>query len=541
MLKKNDVITVQITDNGSGGEGIAKHNGYTLFVKNGVKGDTAEIKILKINKSYGFAKIEKIITPSENRQNPPCPYFEKCGGCNIMHLKYSAQLALKEEIVKNNLYKTGGFSEGDFIFENIIPSADFLGYRNKAQFPVAEVNNRIVCGFFAERSHSIVPLENCLIQSKKINQIMNICTDFFTQNKISAYSEKTKNGIVRNVYIRDLSDGVMVVIVANSNRKIKNIDALVKVLAENGVSSVIQNVNTKDTNVIMGEKNIILYGKDEIGAKIGDIKYLISSKSFFQVNTKQTEILYKKALEYANPTKNDTVFDLFCGCGTISLFMAESAKKVIGVEIVEDAVKSAEKNAHFNKIKNAFFYSGDCDKVVKNLIENGETADIIVVDPPRKGLTGELVNMICSLNPKRIIYVSCNSATLARDVALAKNYGYILTKAAPVDMFPNTAHVETVVLLSRKIPDDRIEIDIDLDELDITTAESKATYEEIKEYVLNKYHFKVSSLYIAQIKTKYGIKEAINYNISKKGTRVPLCPPDKENAITDALKYYGMI
>ena len=451
MLKKNDIITAEITDNGAGGEGIAKSDGYTLFVKNGVKGDRAEIKILKINKSFGFAKIEKLISPSDMRRTPPCPHFSRCGGCSIMHLDYPSQLALKTEIVRNNLRKNGGFADGEYVFEKIIPSGDVFHYRNKAQFPASLVHGEFACGFFKERSHDIVPIENCLIQSEKINKIMNICVKFFKENGISAYDEKSGRGIVRNLYIREFSGAVMVVIVANSKRKIENIDRLVEILEKNGAVSVIQNVNTKKTNVITGEKNIILLGNDEISAKIGDLEYLIPSKSFFQVNTHQTENLYKKALEYANPTKNDTVFDLFCGCGTISLFMAENAKKVIGVEIVDDAVKNAEKNAHHNKIENARFYSGDCDKVVKELIEKGEKADIIVVDPPRKGLTEELIGMICSLNPKRIVYVSCSSATLARDAKIAKEKGYILTKAVPADMFPNTAHIETVALLERKV------------------------------------------------------------------------------------------
>lgn len=450
MLKKNDIITAEITDNGAGGEGIAKSDGYTLFVKNGVKGDRAELRILKVNKNYGFAKIERLVSPSDMRAVPPCPHFERCGGCSIMHLDYPSQLALKTEIVRNNLSKIGFFNDGDYVFEKIIPSDNVLNYRNKAQFPAALVKGAFVCGFFKERSHEVVPIENCLIQSEKINKIMNICTKFFDENDISAYDEKSGRGIVRNIYVREFSGAVMVVIVANLKRKIENIDRLADILEKNGAVSVIQNVNTKKTNVIMGEKNIIVRGNDEIAAKIGGLEYLIPSKSFFQVNTRQTENLYKKALEYAAPSADDTVFDLFCGCGTISLFMAKNAKKVIGVEIVDDAVKSAEKNAHHNKIENAKFYSGDCSEVVKKLIENGEKADIIVVDPPRKGLGEELVSMICSFNPKRIVYVSCNSATLARDVKYAKEKGYILTKATPVDMFPNTAHVETVALLSEQ-------------------------------------------------------------------------------------------
>lgn len=450
MLKKNDIFTAEIIDNGAGGEGIAKKDGITLFVKNGVCGDTLELKVLKINKNYGFAKIEKIINPSQNRQIPPCKNFEKCGGCSIMHMDYPSQLKLKCEIVKNNLRKTGGFNEGDYIFQDIIPSDCVLRYRNKAQFPCALIKNKFSCGFFKERSHDIVPVGDCLIQSEKINALMNVCVSFFEENGILPYDEKTKKGIVRNIYIREFSGSAAVVIVANTKKKIKNIDSLCALLCKNGAVSVIQNVNTRDTNVITGDENIILCGKDEIEAKIGHLTYLIPSKSFFQVNTKQTENLYKKALEYAAPTKNDTVFDLFCGCGTISLFMADSAKKVIGAEIVEDAVKSAYKNAHYNKIDNAVFYSGDCDKTVKRLIENGEKADIIVVDPPRKGLSDGLIDMICSINPKRIVYVSCNSATLARDVKIFKDKNYIMTKLTPVDMFPNTAHTECVSLIERR-------------------------------------------------------------------------------------------
>lgn len=450
MLKKNDVIELDILDVGLNGEGIAKtFDGYTLFVNGATVGDRAVLKVTKTNKTYGFARCEKIITKSPFSCNVPCKSFDKCGGCTIMNLKYEKQLEIKKSIVKNNLLKIGGYNEDEYKLNEIVASENINNYRNKAQFPVGMVKNRAVCGFYEPKSHNVVSVENCFIQDEKINKIVDLCVKFFNKYKISVYNEKTKKGILRNVYVRNTGVGIMVVIVANSKKKLPYYTELTDVLASNGVQSIIQNINTKDTNVIMGDENIILYGEDKILAKIGDLKFYISSKSFFQVNTKQTENLYNIAKEFASSTKEDTVFDLFCGCGTISCYLANDAKKVIGVEIQEDAVKMANENAILNGIDNAFFYAGDCDKIVKNLIDNGEKVDVVVVDPPRKGLTENLIDMIVSLNPKRIVYVSCNSATLARDVKYAKEKGYILKEATPVDMFPHTTHCEVAAKLER--------------------------------------------------------------------------------------------
>lgn len=449
MLKKNDIIEAYISDVGLNGEGIAKtQDGYTLFVNGAVTGDKALLKVTKTNKTYGFARVEKFLEYSCLRQEAKCNSFEKCGGCTIMHLKYEHQLKIKESIVKNNFAKIGGYKEGEYVLNDIVGSKNINHYRNKAQFPVGVFKSKAVCGFYQPKSHNVVPVKNCLIQNEKINKIVEICVLFLNKYKISVYNEKTKKGIVRNIYVRNTDVGVMAVIVTNSNKKLPHFQDLVDMLVKEGVDSIIQNVNTKDTNVIMGDENIVLYGNDKILAKIGDLKFYISSKSFFQVNTNQTEVLYTIAKDFASITKDDTVFDLFCGCGTISLFLAKDAKKVIGVEIVEDAVEMAKKNAELNNIENAQFFAGDCERIVEKLIDDGECVDVVVVDPPRKGLSEKLIDMIVSLNPKRIVYVSCNSATLARDVKYAREKGYILKQATPVDMFPHTTHIECVSLLS---------------------------------------------------------------------------------------------
>ena len=293
--------------------------------------------------------------------------------------------------------------------------------------------------------------------------------------------------------------------------------------------------------MILGDENIVLYGDEHIFIELDGLKFKVSPKSFFQVNTNQMQKLYSKALEYADHKEGDTVFDLYSGVGSISLFLSRKASKVIGVEIVPDAVENAKENARINEIDNVDFYCGDCTEVVEKLISDSERADIAVVDPPRKGCDENLLTLLKNMNPKKIVYVSCNSSTLARDVAILKEFGYVLKKACPVDMFPQTCHVETVVLLSQRKPDDVIEVELELGDIELTSSESKATYNEIKNYILRHFGFKVSSLYIAQVKQKLGLPMGKNYNLSKKGTKVPLCPPDKERAITETLKHFKMI
>ena len=542
MVEKNQVLILDITDMSLEGDGIGKTaEGYTFFVKGAVLGDKAEVVVTKANKTYGFAKAVKVLEQSPYRTEPICPVSRQCGGCTLSELSYSAQLAIKKDIVKNNLLKIGRYPEGSYILEDIISSPKIEEYRNKAQYPVAFENGRAIAGFYERRSHRVIACKDCKLQPKAMNEIVAACLSYINENQISVYDEKSHKGTVRNIYLREGSCGFMVCLVTNSEKPLPKVEKLLEKLKPYPVISVLQNINTKKTNVVLGDHNILLFGEEFIEEQIGDKTFLVSPLSFFQVNSLQVKNLYDKAKEYAQIEDTDTVFDLYCGVGSIGIYLADHAKKLIGVEWVESATQNAKKNAQRNGIKNAEFYAGDCGKIVKDLVAKGEKADVVIVDPPRKGCSEDLLDLIGEINPKRVVYISCNSATLARDVAILNEKGYTMTKCTPVDMFPHTSHVETIVLLSKLYPDDRIEVDLDLDELDITAAESKATYEEIKAYIRDKYGFKVSSLYIAQTKTKCGIIERINYNLSKKGTRVPKCPPDKENAIKDALRHFGMI
>ena len=452
IVYKNNSYEVYVTDVLSDGKGVAKIDGYPLFIDNAVTGDKLLVTVTKTNKNYGFARNDKIISPSPFRKTPECLCFEKCGGCDSMHIDYAYQLKLKENFVKNNMSRIGGILEDEYEFEGIISADDAFGYRNKAQFPVGKFGKKTVCGFYEKRSHEIIPCDNCLIQSDDINRAVSLVLEYANENNVSVYDEKTHKGILRHVYIRSSNslDELMAVIVTNSDKRLPNEDKLIQKLANlKNIKSIIQNINTKKTNLILGDKNRIIWGSDHIKTNIKNLKFKISAHSFFQVNGKQTEKLYQKALQYAAP-ENDTVFDLYCGAGTISLFLAQKAKKVIGVEIVEAAVENAKENAALNGIKNAEFYAGDCTEVVENLIKNGETADIVVVDPPRKGCSEELLKFISDISPKRLVYVSCNSATLARDAAIMKGYGYKLKKLSAVDMFPNSGHIECCALLCRK-------------------------------------------------------------------------------------------
>lgn len=450
MLHKNDVIKADILDMGFDGEGITKVMGYTVFVKNAVKGDEAFIKILKVNKSYAYAKTEKIIKPSDMRREAVCNVFPKCGGCALMHIKYENQLEFKENIVKNNMYKYSGLKEGDFEFNKIVGADEEYFYRNKVSIPLQNDGKNIKMGFFAKMSHRVVPFDKCYIQNEKTNEISKICFDFIKKEKISIYDEKTHRGVLRNIFIRCFDENAVLCLVANTKEKIKNAEVLFDKLKKYNVTGIVQNINTKKSNTLLGDENITLCGNEYVFANIGDLKFKISPNSFFQVNTKQTEKLYTIVKEYAGLSKNETVLDLYCGVGTITLFMAKDAGSAVGVEITKQAVENAKENAKINGISNASFYDGDCKDIVLNLKNNGMKFDTVVVDPPRKGCSTEVINLIEEISPKKVVYVSCNSATLARDVKIFCEKGYKLKKLTPVDMFPQSCHVETIVLLQNR-------------------------------------------------------------------------------------------
>ena len=456
----------------------------------------------------------------------------------------------KNTKVRNNLIRLGSVEEEllDQIMEPIAGMEEPFRYRNKAQFPIGvDKEGNLIAGFYAGRTHQIIPVPNrdCVLGVPENKVILDQILDYMREEKISAYDEERHKGLVRHVLIRYgyFTKEVMVCLILNGN-KIPKEEQLVKSLCEiPGMTSITINVNKKHSNVILGEEIRLLWGQEYITDRIGDISYQISPLSFYQVNPMQTQKLYAKALEYADLHGQETVWDLYCGIGTISLFLAQKAKFVRGVEIVPAAIENAKENAKLNGLENTEFFVGKAEQVLpREYKKNGVYADVIVVDPPRKGCDETLLETMIEMNPERIVYVSCDSATLARDLKYLCERGYELRKVCPVDQFGMTVHVETVVLLSQQKPDDTIEIDLDLDELDATSAELKATYQEIKDYVLKESGLKVSSLYISQVKRKCGIEVGENYNLPKsENARVPQCPKEKEDAIKAALKYYAMI
>jgi len=564
---KNDCVELTIEDIGVSGEGIGKVDGYTLFVKDTVIGDVVRVKIMKAKKNYGYARLMDIIKPSKDRVETACPIARQCGGCQIQAMNYNAQLKYKQKLVKDNLLRISGLTEGaDYEMCEILGMDTPFRYRNKAQYPVGEdKDGNIVMGFYAGHTHSIIacPDDDCMLGHRDNAFILNAVKEWMKEYRVRAYNENIHKGTVRHVLIRTgyHTDEVMVCLVTKKMLRKEAADGLVKAIQKLklNVASLVVNINKEDTNVILGKECITLYGRPYIEDYIGDIKFQISPLSFYQVNPKQTEVLYNKALEFARLKGNESVWDMYCGIGTISLFLAKKAGKVYGVEIVPQAIEDAKNNAKINNIDNAEFFVGKAEEVVPAFYkkqtgvqsDNDSTdskeydmtrPDVVVVDPPRKGCDKKLLDTIVSMTPDRIVYVSCDSATLARDLKLLVEYGYKVEKVQPVDQFGNTVHVETVVLLSQQKPDDTIEIDLDLDELDATSAETKATYQEIKDYVLKEFGLKVSNLYISQIKRKCGIEVGENYNLPKtENPKVPQCPKEKEDAIKAALKYFAMI
>ena len=555
-MQKNDMVTVTIEDMGTSGEGIGKVDGYALFIKDAIIGDVVEAKIMKAKKNYGYARLMNILAPSEYRvKNPECSMARKCGGCQIQEMEYGRQLQFKMDKVRGNLMRIGEVPEEllDCVMEPIVGMDEPFHYRNKAQFPVGtDKEGNIVTGFYAGRTHSIIPNTDCSLGVPVNEKILKCILAFMEEYGIRAYDEEKNSGLVRHVLIRYgfTTKEIMVCLVINGN-SLPCGEILAERLAQiPGMTSITLSINKDKTNVIMGNQIKPLWGQTYITDYIGNVKYQISPLSFYQVNPVQTEKLYGLALEYADLHGNETVWDLYCGIGTISLFLAQKAKKVYGVEIVPQAIDDAKNNAKINGITNAEFYVGKAEEVLPEYYaayereHGGKTAhaDVIVVDPPRKGCEESLLQTMVDMQPDRIVYVSCDSATLARDVKYLRRCGYELEKVRAVDQFPHTVHVETVVLLSQQKPDDTIEIDLDLDELDATSAETKATYQEIKDYVLKEFGLKVSNLYISQIKRKCGIEVGENYNLPKtENPKVPQCPKEKEEAIKAALKYFAMI
>lgn len=454
-MKKNDKIVVKIEDIGVSGEGIGKVDGYTLFVKDALIGDTVEAVITKPKKNYGYAKMLRVLESSPYRVEKRCPVARQCGGCQIQELSYDAQLEFKAKKVYGNLERIGGFAPEflDTVMEPICGMENPFNYRNKAQFPIGtDKQGNIVTGFYAGRTHSIIPNMECALGVSVNEKILKIIVNFMNQYSVSAYNEETGRGLVRHVLIRyGFKTGeIMVCLVINGDKIPKSEELVHKLVEIPGMTSITYSVNRENTNVIMGKEIGILWGQGYITDYIGDVKYQISPLSFFQVNPVQTEKLYGLALEYAGLEGNETVWDLYCGIGTISLFLAQKAKKVYGVEIIPQAIDDARNNAKINGFTNAEFFVGKAEEVLPEQYEKNQVyADVIVVDPPRKGCDEVLLNTMVKMHPERIVYVSCDSATLARDLKYLCENGYEVKRVKPVDQFPHTVHVETVVLMSR--------------------------------------------------------------------------------------------
>ncbi len=449
-LEKNKNYNIEITGMTHEGQGVGRINGLAVFVDGVLEGEQAEIKIIKLNKSYAVGKLINILKTSPDRATPFCGAYKRCGGCSLQHMDYKAQLAFKTKLVRDNLERIGGIS-GVIVHDTIGMNVP-MNYRNKAQFPVAAVNGSVVTGFYAARSHDVIDSEECGIQDVISDRIRKIVGHFITEKGIPAYDEKTGRGLIRHIMTRvGFNTGeVMVVLVINGS-SLPYADELLGLLTCDvpGIKSIYLNINTKSTNVILGDKNILLYGSETITDTIGRYRFIISPHSFFQVNPVQTEVLYGKALEYAGLTGTETVFDLYCGIGTISLFLSEKAAKVIGVEVVEAAISDARENAGINGVTNTEFFVGEAERVVPELYGRGIRADVVVLDPPRKGCDESLLQLLADMQPDRIVYVSCNPATLARDLKFLASHGFSVIEAQPVDMFPWTGHVETVVLMTK--------------------------------------------------------------------------------------------
>ena len=546
-MKKNDLIQVTITDFSSDGLGIGRCEGIAFFIKDTVIGDTVSARIMKMKKNYGYARLEKVLEPSPDRVVPVCKAAGPCGGCQIQSMSYRAQLAFKENKVRTNLEKIGGFEDVSSLMEPIIGMEVPFRYRNKAQFPVGrDKNGSLTAGFYAGHTHSIISCEDCMIGQEQNREIVDIILEHMREFGIDPYNEETGDGTVRHIMTRiGAHTGEIMVCIVVNDTKLPGEEILAeKLRVIPGMTSILLNINREKTNVILGKKQKLIWGKETIKDRIGSVSFSISSKSFFQVNPVQTEKLYGKALEYADLTGKETVWDLYCGIGTISLFLAEKAKQVYGVEIVPEAIEDARINAAENGIKNATFYVGKAEDVLpQRYREENIRADVIIIDPPRKGCDEQVLETMVKMNPDRIVYVSCDSATLARDLKMLCANGYRLVRVCPVDMFGHTVHVETVCLLSKlSEAKNHISVKVDMDEINVTAAESKATYDEIREWVQDNYGFHVTNLNIAQVKRKHGIIERENYNKPKTDeSRQPGCPEEKSIAIEEAMRHFQMI
>ena len=550
-LAKNQEHTVTIEGYGEGGMGVARIDGRVVFVHGALRGEKCRVLILKTLKSVAFAKVLEVLEPSSERITPDCPYFPRCGGCTYRHIRYEEELRLKKQRVQDNLSRIGG---SDVTVEEILGAQDTLRYRNKAQYPVSKDG---AVGFYRARTHEVIECEHCLLVKPEADAAAEALREYMQSCRVAGYDEKTGRGLVRHLYIRSNAAGESLVCVLVNGDKLPKEDRLVTLLRDAcpKCTGIVLGTNTKKGNVILGDRYRTLWGSDRLEDTLCGKTFRLSVPSFYQVNRVQAERLYAKAIEFAGLTGQETVLDLYCGAGTITLALSDHAKKVLGAEIVPEAIDDARENAARNGVKNAEFFCGDASDVAKKLARENLRPDVITVDPPRKGLAADVVESIAEMQPQRVVYVSCDSATMARDVKRLADLGYTAQRACAVDMFPRADHVETVVLLSHKKADSYIHIDVEFGEgegkipvdsiakrAEAYKPKEKVTYKMIKEYIEAKYGFKVHTAYIAEVKRDLGLPMYDAPNAVEELKQPRKHPtPEKVEAIKDALRYFAVI
>ena len=538
-LEKNRIYRAHIDGYSSEGLGIARIDGQVVFVHGAVRGETCDVLVMKVLKNAAFGKIAALAEPSPARRQPDCPYYGRCGGCDFRHMSYEEELWAKRARVQDALTRIGG---AEVTVEEILGAEQPLHYRNKSIYPISPAGE---VGFYRARSHQVVHVEHCLIQKPEADALAQAVRDYIARFRVEPYNEATGRGLLRHLYVRTSCRGESLACLLVNGSRLPHEQELVDMLraAVPGVCGVVLGENTRRGNAILGDRYRTLWGRDYLTDTLCGLELRLSVPSFYQVNHDQAQRLYEKALEYAGLTGRELAVDLYCGAGTITQVLARRARHVIGGEIVPEAIRDAEDSARRNGVENVEFLCGDASRLAAELRQRGLRPDVICVDPPRKGLAPDVVEAAASMTPGRIVYVSCDPATLARDVARFAPLGYRPVRACAVDLFPGTAHVETVVLLSKgEIDSKKVRVEFSLEDMDMSEFQDGATYPQIKEYVLEHTGLKVSNLYISQIKRKCGLEVGKNYNLPKsEDSRQPQCPPEKEKAIREAFKYFGMI
>lgn len=539
-MKKNECFPMTADRLGADLEGVCIHEGMPVFVPGLLPGESADVRIVKAEKRYAFGRMESAPSPvSPDRRKPDCASWPRCGGCSCRHINYRTTLEAKRQQVEDCFRRIAG------IDTEVLPVLGMdspFGYRNKTSLPAGGTAEQPVLGFYAPRSHAVIPAASCPNAMPPTNDLAAAFLGWTKMFHVEPYREDTHRGLIRHLVIRVNRKGESMVTVAANGGTLPHVRELTDALVPLGTVSLWLNENRADTNVILSEKYHLIYGKETLTDTLCGLKFELSPASFFQVNPQQTEKLYGTAVDFAALKPSDLLCDVYCGAGTITLTMARHCREAVGIEIVPAAVENAKQNAISNGVGNVSFRAGKAEELLPRMVADGLRPDVIVVDPPRKGLDPAVIHAMVQAGPDRLVYVSCNPATLARDAGLLREERYLVRRVQPVDMFCWTSGVETVCLLSKLKSTYYIDVDLDLSELDVTQAEAKATYDEIKAYVFEHTGLQVSNLYIAQVKAKHGIIERNCYNKPKtEGNKVPKCPPDKEKAIENALRHFQMI